>query len=151
MSPPPSPDDLQRLSLNALRAAWRSRFTCTPPAFRSRDLVLRTLLYRLEEERFGGMKSGLKKRLTELEQRFVADPAYDPAPRIAPPVGSALVREWNGVRHVVLVTAEGFQYRDQTYASLTQAAKAISGTHQSGPLFFGLVGRATARPEKSTP
>ncbi len=64
---------------------------------------------------------------------------FDPSPRLALSVGSALVRDWNGVRHVVLVTNEGYQYLERTYSSLTQAAKAITGIHQSGPRFFGLV------------
>jgi len=131
---------LSELKLNPLRDAWRHRFGEIAPSFRSRDLLLRTFLYRLEIATHGDLTPRLKKRLTELAQHFADDPEFDPAPRLAPSVGSALVRDWNGVRHVVLVTNEGFQYLERTYSSLTQAAKAISGIHQSGPRFFGLVG-----------
>lgn len=132
--------DITGLNLSTLRQAWRNRFRCEPPTFRSRDLLARAFLYRLEVMRSGDLKPALKKRMTELAARFAADPAFDAAPRVKPAPGSALVREWNGVRHVVLVTADGFQYLDKTYVSLTQVAKAISGKHQSGPRFFGLVG-----------
>lgn len=128
------------LNLPTLRQVWRNRFKCELPAFRSRDLLARAFLYRLEAMRSGDLKPALKKRMTELAARFAADSTFDPAPRVTPTPGSALVREWNSVRHVVLVTADGFQYLDKSYASLTQVAKAISGIHQSGPRFFGLVG-----------
>ncbi len=134
---------LEALKLVALRQAWRSRFSAEPPAFRSRDLLLRAFVHRLEIATFGDLKSPLKRRLTELARQFAADPEFDPAPRVAPAIGSALVRDWNGVRHVVLVTGDGFQYLDKTYPSLTLTAKAISGKHVSGPRFFGLVGPNT--------
>lgn len=126
------------LPVAKVRAAWRARFGDDPPAFRARALVVRAYLYRLQVQASGGMKPALKSRLTALATKFAADPDHDPAPRRAPAVGSALVRDWNGVRHVVLVTADGFQYGDRTYGSLTQVARAISGTHWSGPRFFGL-------------
>ncbi|MGE0830249.1 MAG: DUF2924 domain-containing protein [Hyphomonadaceae bacterium] len=138
-------DDLQSFSLEQLRAAWSTEFACAPPAYRSRDLLFRALLYRRECQRFGGPSGKLKKRLTDLETRFAKDASFDPAPRARPSIGSALVREWNGVRHVVLVTPEGYQYLDHTYASLTEVAKVISGTHWSGPRFFGLIGARASR------
>lgn len=138
-------DALRALRLDELRQAWRAHLGDRPPLFRSRDLLLRALVHRLEIDKHGDCKPPLKKRLSDLGERFAADPNFDPEPRIAPSVGSALVRDWNGVRHVVLVTNDGFQYLDRTYSSLTQVAKAISGTHQSGPRFFGLVGEVEKR------
>jgi len=138
-------DGLRALKLDDLREAWRTRFGDRPPLFRSRDLLLRAFVHRLEIAEHGDCKPSLKKRLTDLSERFAADPNFNPEPRIAPSVGSALVRDWNGVRHIVLVTHDGFPYLDRTYSSLTQVAKAISGTHQSGPRFFGLVGGVEKR------
>jgi hypothetical protein len=83
-----------------------------------------------------------------LAQRYTDDPEFDPKPRLAPTPGSALVRDWNGVRHVVLVTNDGFQYLERTYSSLTQVAKTITGAHHSGPRFFGLVGEEGRRAEQ---
>jgi len=138
-------NDLQSLRLAELRNAWRNRFACDPPQLRSRDLLLRAFVYRLDSATFGDLSPRLKKRLTDLAQQFEANPDFDPAPRRAPPVGSALVRDWNGVRHLVLVTPNGFQYLDKTYASLSQVAKAITGAHWSGPRFFGLIGEGLER------
>ncbi len=38
----------------------------------------------------------------------------------------------------VTVTEDGFLFEDQRYTSLTEVAKAITGSHWSGPRFFGL-------------
>jgi hypothetical protein len=57
----------------------------------------------------------------------------------APLGGTRLVREWQGTTHEVVVTPEGgFQYRGQTYKSLSQVARTITGVRWNGPRFFGL-------------
>ena len=133
---------LKGLKPSALRQAWRTRLNREPPAFRSCDLLLRALIYELEIAAQGDLKPALKRRLHDLAQSFSADDAFNPAPRTALVLGSALVRDWNGARHVVLVVPNGFQYGETIYASLTQVAKVITGKHQSGPRFFGLIGKA---------
>lgn len=56
-----------------------------------------------------------------------------------------LLREWGDREHKVAVTAEGlFEYEGSTFKSLTAVARQITGTHWSGPLFFGLTGKAGA-------
>lgn len=138
--------NLKDLKPKALRQAWRSKLGREPPAFRSRDLLLRAYLYELEIAAHGDLKPTLKRRLTDLAQSFGADAQFDPAPRKAAMLGSALVRDWNGARHVVLVVPNGFQYGETIYSSLTHVARTITGTHQSGPRFFGLVGKAEPEP-----
>ena len=54
--------------------------------------------------------------------------------------GSKLMREWRGRTHTVLVLEDGFEHNGQRFASLTQVARAVTGTHWSGPRFFGLIG-----------
>jgi len=127
---------------SALRQAWRTQLNREPPAFRSRDLLLRALIYELEIAAHGDLKPALKRRLRDLAQSFSTDDGFNPAPRTALVLGSALVRDWNGARHVVLVVPNGFQYGATIYGSLTQVAKIITGKHQSGPRFFGLIGKA---------
>ena len=56
-----------------------------------------------------------------------------------PKSGTKFIREWQGTVHEVLTLEDGrFAYRGKTYTSLTLIAKLITGTHQSGPRFFGL-------------
>jgi Protein of unknown function (DUF2924) len=40
----------------------------------------------------------------------------------------------------VTVRADGFEYESQTYKSLSAIAKAVTGSHWNGYVFFGLKG-----------
>ena len=53
-------------------------------------------------------------------------------------VGSTLSRTYRGEQISVTVVKGGFEYNGERYRSLTAIAKAISGSHCSGPAWFGL-------------
>jgi hypothetical protein len=55
------------------------------------------------------------------------------------------VREWQGASHDVLVLENGFAWRGKTWRSLSAIGQEITGTHWSGPRFFGL---ATPEPRR---
>ncbi|MBD8676855.1 DUF2924 domain-containing protein [Sphingomonas sp. CFBP 13720] len=57
--------------------------------------------------------------------------------------GTRLVKAHGGRNHVVQVTASGFDYEGQQFASLSAIARHITGTHWNGLLFFGLRQRKT--------
>lgn len=48
----------------------------------------------------------------------------------------------------MLVLDDGYEYEGRRFSSLTQVASAITGTHWSGPTFFGLNKR---KPVSRTP
>ena len=52
--------------------------------------------------------------------------------------GVRLVRNWRGKAHTVLVLENGFEYAGERYRSLTEIARRITGSHLSGPRFFGV-------------
>ena len=52
--------------------------------------------------------------------------------------GALLVREWKGRLERVIVLEEGFAWNGQTFGSLSQIAKAMTGTNWNGHRFFGL-------------
>jgi hypothetical protein len=54
-----------------------------------------------------------------------------------------LVRDWGGVTHQVKVLEDGILFRSKRYKSLSEVARAITGSRWSGQLFFGL--KAAAR------
>ena len=58
--------------------------------------------------------------------------------------GVRLVREWQGVRHEVVVVEGKFLHHGNTYKSLSQIARAITGARWNGPRFFGLREKAAA-------
>ena len=49
-----------------------------------------------------------------------------------------ILRDYRGLRLTVTVLERGFEWNGQIYSSLTAVAKAITGTHWNGRLFFGL-------------
>jgi hypothetical protein len=55
-----------------------------------------------------------------------------------PKPGTVLNRRYNGQVHQIQVLADGFAYQDTTYRSLSAVAKAITGSHCNGFLFFRL-------------
>ena len=58
--------------------------------------------------------------------------------------GTHLVREWNGRTYQVEVVDNGYRFDGKTYPSLTAITKRITGTHWSGPRFFGLTPKRKA-------
>jgi hypothetical protein len=61
--------------------------------------------------------------------------------RVATPLprtGTILVREWQGTTHHVTVVNDGFLWNGQTHRSLSNIARAITGTKWNGPRFFGM-------------
>ena len=66
-------------------------------------------------------------------------PPVPPVPRgrsLKP--GTILAREHGGVLHRVVVAKDGFEGGGGTYRSLSEVARAITGTNWNGPRFFGL-------------
>jgi hypothetical protein len=56
-----------------------------------------------------------------------------------------LVREWNGKVHVVTIGEDNvISWNDRHWRSLSEVARAITGTRWSGPAFFGLKQRRAA-------
>ncbi len=53
-------------------------------------------------------------------------------------LGTVLTREWGGQHYKVMVLEGGFPWQGRTYSSLSEIAKAITGTKWNGPRFFGL-------------
>ena len=56
-----------------------------------------------------------------------------------PMPGTVLVREYKGCSIEVRVLEQGFENAGQTFRSLSAVAKAVTGTHINGFLFFKLL------------
>ncbi len=133
---------LSALTIFELRGEWRRLHRSPPPTRLSRDLLIRGIVYKLQERAYGGLS---KAALRQLEKGG-ADPLKGDATNSGSPAslkpGTRLVREWRGMTHMVLVQADGVEWRGRRYASLTMVAREITGAHWSGPRFFGLRRRA---------
>ena len=134
---------LPSMSKAQLLALWKQLLRIPPPRQVRRDLFVRLLAYRMQEQAYGGLSPATRKRLSDLARKFQTDPnaALSGAPRIKP--GTRLIRDWRGQSHRVTVLDNGYEYAGKRYSSLSQVARLITGTRWSGPLFFGLRGTRT--------
>jgi hypothetical protein len=141
---------LANLPTQDLRLEWRHLYRCDPPTRHSRDLLLRAVAYKVQERALGGLSPKTKRRLRMLARGLAADGTapFEPGPVLKP--GARLVRGWHGRAHVVTVLDDGLEYEGQHYSSLTEIAKLITGTHWSGPRFFGLNGRKSVAGEATS-
>lgn len=138
-------DSLPQLSKASLYTLWKQLFKTAPPPQLRRDLMIPILGYRIQERAFGSLRADSRRRLRQLARMFEADPdaGIPSVPGIKP--GTRLVRQWRGQVHVVNVEEKGFEYKGARYQSLSEIARLITGTHWSGPLFFGLKGKRNAK------
>jgi Protein of unknown function (DUF2924) len=140
-------DRIRSLGLDELRNLWRATFRTSPPPGFTKDLIARSLCWHLQEQAFGGLDPKTAKHLAGV---VWGNWSKADRPRRLKP-GTVLVREYQGERHTVTVVANGFVWREATYASLSTIARAITGTNWNGPRFFGLRidKESTISPEKA--
>jgi hypothetical protein len=127
---------LPKMSRAGLIALWEQVFDTPANRALRRELMIPILAYRLQELAFGGLKSSTEKRLKEIaagSQTRRGDAAFR-----RPRPGTQFVREWQGKLHEVATLADGYEYNNRTFASLSEVAREITGTRWSGPAFFGL-------------
>jgi DUF2924 family protein len=139
---------LRDLDVGELRIRWQNLFGRRPPPRLPRHLLFRVLAYRLQADQLGDL-DGENQRL--LDRSVSPEDAGQRAVDLRRSnadlrPGTVLGREWKGRMQRVTVLTDGFSWNGKTYASLSKAAFAITGTRWNGPKFFGL--RAT--PSKGT-
>ena len=131
--------DLETMDRAALLAAWSDIFGAPAPKGISRTFMRRFLAFEIQARRSGGLSKQTIAALTR------SDSSAKPkalTPALKP--GGRLLREWNGVTHVVDVVDGGFVWRGESWRSLSVIAREITGAHWSGPRFFGLKGKAAS-------
>lgn len=137
--------ELSKLPIAELWIVW-DRYFSARPVNPNRAFVESRIAYKLQEEAFGGLAPSTRQRLEAIGAKH-SKIKLRARPReftFAP--GTVLLREWGEREHKVMVTAEGlFEYEGSTFKSLTAVARHITGTHWSGPLFFGLNGKGGER------
>jgi hypothetical protein len=128
---------LDNLTIDQLREEWRRLYQTPPPKRLSRDILLRGITYKLQENAFGGLPKSILRKLQSPEPDE-SPPVPTRRPRLSFKPGTHLIREWHGVTHTVVILANGVEWRGQRYRSLSVVASEITGAHWSGPRFFGI-------------
>jgi len=117
---------LESMKRDELRVAWVRRMKTSPPDL-SAGMLRLALAHAIQSKTLGGVTKSMDRKLRELA-----------AGKTGPAPGTRFTRAWQGKIHVVTVTLdEKFSWQDKDYNTLSQVACAITGTHWSGPAFFG--------------
>jgi hypothetical protein len=129
--------ELPGLSPAQLRSKWRECWREPAPDI-GPDLLRRGIAWKLQSRVRGDLPSYIKRELERAADRLRRGEELISTGRPSLKPGTRLVRQWQGRVHRVLVLDEGYEYDARRFSSLTQIATAITGTHWSGPTFFGL-------------
>jgi hypothetical protein len=155
---------LQRLSVGQLRQRFAELFGETTHAS-NRTWLIKRIAWRMQALAEGDLSERARRRAEELARD--ADLRLNPPPSKAttttplpepistavsvdhrlPPPGTILARPYKGQLVQVQVLTEGFAYAGRVYPSLSAVAKAITGSHTNGFLFF----RNSLNHNKETP
>jgi hypothetical protein len=147
---------LRRMTVKQLQAKYAEAFG-EPTTGRNKAWLVKRVAWRLQARAEGGLSDRARKRAAELaddaDLRLTPPrpkPATTPAaveatfaPGVSaddrlPPPGTLLVRGYKGGRVAVLVRPDGFEFEGEVFASLSAAAKHITGSHCNGFRFFRL-------------
>jgi hypothetical protein len=134
---------LRGLDLEGLRARWQSVLQRPAPAHLPRHLLFAILAYRIQADRLGDLEHETKQVLDRTDAKDTGATvsarlvSFDRKRTEVTP-GTVLVREWDRRSQRVMVMADGFAWKGETYDSLSKVAFAITGTKWNGPRFFGL-------------
>lgn len=127
---------LATMSPAQLRSDWQ-RSTGGPVPRISPSMLRLALAWEIQAKANGGLSRTTQQKF---DQHRRGKTRTNPAQ-----AGMRLVRGWNGRAHVVLVGEdEVIRWDGREWRSLSEAARAITGTRWSGPAFFGLKKRLAA-------
>ncbi len=154
--------ELDQLSVAELQQKYEALFR---QAARSshRAFLLRRIAWKLQEQQFGGLPDRASQRLAELAE--LLNPLAEAAARgrrrrssgeasgqrtrgpshrrpreiRLPKPGDLIRRVYKGRELIVHVLDRAFEYDGRRFRSLSAIAKAVTGAHWNGLLFFGLV------------
>jgi hypothetical protein len=155
---------LERLSVGQLRQRFAELFG-EPTHASNRTWLVKRIAWRMQALAEGDLSQRARRRTAELardadlrlnppqSQSTTATPPPPQAvgipapidPRLPPP-GTILTRPYKGQLVQVQVLTDGFAYAGRVYPSLSAVAKAITGSHTNGYLFF----RNTLNNQKET-
>ncbi len=153
---------IQRLSVSELQIEWSRLYGGEPCRSRNRTYMVKRLCWRVQELAHGGLSDRTKDRIGELAPDVLdctmrttranpaagdGDVAIRPAaprrvrdPRLPSP-GTIIVKNYKGRELRLVVHEDHFELDGQSFNSLSQAARHVTGSHWNGRLFWGLTER----------
>jgi len=156
---------LRKMTAAELVVEWERVFGA-PPRATNRQHMWRKLAWEIQAGAHGGLSDATRTRLDELgteaftraasrhQRAHDAEPAaaVEPASKVTPirnrrlpAPGSVIVREHRGRELRLVVLENGFELDGIVHASLSEAARAATGSRWNGWLFWGLAERTRRR------
>jgi hypothetical protein len=145
---------LRHMTTAQLQLHYRELFGQTSHS-NHKDYLFRRVAWRLQALAEGGLSERARQyareiatdadlRLCAPKKPFVTQPAVRVAnasrqldPRVPPP-GTVLIKRYKDETLTVTVLAQGFQYGECVYKSLSAIARQVTGTQWNGYVFFEL-------------
>jgi hypothetical protein len=152
---------LGRMTVTQLRARYATLFG-EPTRAGNKAWLVKRIAWRLQALAEGDLSERARQRALELANDAdlrLSPPRSSALPRIfstptpkarakrdsrLPPPGTILHRPYKGEMLQVKVLRQGLEFEGQVYPSLSAVAKAITGSHCSGFLFFRLTSKGAA-------
>jgi hypothetical protein len=125
--------------------------------------LVRRIIWRMQSKVEGGLSERARQRAEELAEGMelrTSPPPIKPGAASEkerqveviqlktderlPAPGTVITRKYKGRMLNVVVREKGFEFEGEVYNSLSAVAKAITGAHYNGFLFFGLVKKGGA-------
>ena len=131
-------NNLAQLSTAELRQKWAEYWGIQPHRYIRREMLEKSLIFKMREAAGEGLDSKQQKRLDRLVQAYKKNPHCFDETRVNLKPGTRLSRMWKGEKYSIITLVDGFEYKDQKYTSLSEIATQITGTRWNGWVFFGL-------------
>lgn len=144
---------LRKMTMTELRDQY-AQVWCEPSRSGNRDFLIKRIIWRMQALELGDLSERARRRAMEIANDAdlrVRVPAgfgavevstvrtsTDRIDRSPPSAGAMLTRKWRGRTIQVRVLPRGFEYEGEVHRSLSAVAKAATGSHWNGRLFFGL-------------
>ena len=142
-------ETLKQLGMNDLRARYAKVFGETTRAG-NREFLIKRILWRMQSKAEGTLSERAIRRAEELADEAYLRTTIPKMPRACgqeivvdaplstglPMAGTVITRQYKGRTIQVTVLRDGYEYEGEAYASLTAVAKAVTGSHWNGNLFF---------------
>ncbi len=144
---------LEQMTTGQLAARFAELFGESTRA-RNRRWLIKRIAWRIQARAEGGLSERAQRRAAELadeSQLRLTAPTEDRPERSTrrsassshrdprlPSAGTVLTRDYRGGLVQVTVLEKGFVWEGKNYRSLSAVARAVTGTHANGYLFFRL-------------
>jgi hypothetical protein len=123
-------EELDTITKGDLKDRW-AKLTGRPVPKVSEHMLRLALAYELQARALGGLSRKMRQRLDQAVAARTETKDARPGMRLA--------RQFGGKVHVVTIGEAGeILWNDKEWRSLSEVARAITGTRWSGPAFFGL-------------